>query len=202
VPAIKAAWCFEPSFLDGRPLTRVAFQLAAEAHDTQRRDTDDVPYIIHPLEAAALLHSFDLADTITAAAVLHDALEDTDLSEEQIVARVDGDVIELVRMVTDDDRIEDERRRKAALRDKIATAGPDAAFIFAADKLSKVRELRARLSRDPDAAGAVDSAIKLEHYRESVVMLGQLLDNHPLVEQLAFELEALESLPPHGRAVG
>jgi hypothetical protein len=57
------------------------------------------------------------------------------------------------------------------------------------------------LSRDPYAAGAPGSAVKLEHYRESVV-LGETLDHHPLVEQLAFELEALDSLPPHGRSVG
>jgi hypothetical protein len=64
-----------------------------------------------------------------------------------------------------------------------------------------VRELRARLSRDPDAAETADSAVKLEHYRASMTMLEAALDGHPIVAQLAFELEAIESLPPHGRFV-
>lgn len=197
----NAAWGFEPSFLDGRPLTRTAFGLAGKAHAAQRRETDEVPYVIHPLEVAALLHSFGLDDHVTAAALLHDTLEDTDLTVEQITDRVDGEVIRLVRALTDDDWIDDERERKAALREQVAAAGPEAAFVFAADNLSKVRELRARLSRDPDAAEAPDSAVKLEHSRASVAMLEDVLDGHPIVEQVAFELEALESLPPHGRFV-
>jgi (p)ppGpp synthase/HD superfamily hydrolase len=203
VTAVRnATWGFEPRFLDRRPLTRIAFGLAAKAHAAQRRDTDEVPYIIHPLEAAALLHSFGLDDQVTAAAMLHDTLEDTDLSEEQIEERVDGRVIHLVRALTDDERIDDERERKAALRERVAAAGPEAALVFAADKLSKVRELRTRLSRDADAGDRSDSAVKLEHYRASVQMLEDLLERHPLVEQLAFEVEALEALPPHGRFVG
>jgi (p)ppGpp synthase/HD superfamily hydrolase len=202
VSALESAWCFEPSFLDRRPMTRIAFKVAAEAHQAQRRDADEVPFIVHPLEVAALLHSFDLDDAVTAAAMLHDTLEDTDLTEAQIASRLDGRVIDLVRTLTNDDRIRDERERKASLRDQVAAAGPDAAFVFAADKLSKVRELRVRLSRYPDAADSPDSGIKLEHYRESVIMLAEALGHHPLVEQLSFELEALESLPPHGRSVG
>jgi (p)ppGpp synthase/HD superfamily hydrolase len=194
-------WGFEPSFLDRRPLTQSAFALAAKAHEAQRRDTDEVPYVIHPLEAAALLHSFELDDHVTAAAMLHDTLEDTDLTEPQIEERLDRRVMGLVRTLTDDERIEDERERKAALRERVAAGGRDAAFVFAADKLSKVRELRARLSRDPEAADAPEAAVKLEHYRASVGMLRGLLGCHPLVEQLTFELEALESLPPHGRFV-
>jgi (p)ppGpp synthase/HD superfamily hydrolase len=197
----SATWGFVPSFLDHRPLTRSAFELAAAAHQAQRRDTDEVPYVIHPLEAAALLHSFGLDDHVTAAALLHDTLEDTDLTEQEIEERLDRRVSELVRTLTDDERIGDDRGRRADLRERVAAAGPEAALIFAADKLSKVRELRTRLSSDPGAAETAEAAAKLEHYRASLTMLQIVLDRHALVEQLAFELEALESLPPHGRFV-
>jgi (p)ppGpp synthase/HD superfamily hydrolase len=190
---------FVPSFLAERPLTRVAFELAAAAHFGQRRDADGVPYVAHPLEAAALLHSLGFDDNLTAAAVLHDVLEDTDLSDGHIEDRLDREVLDLVRAVTDDERISDEGERKAALRASVERAGPRAAAIFAADKLSKVRELRVRLSRDPSPPR--DAAVKLEHYRLSLEMLERVLGRHPLTEQLRFELEALDALPPHGRQV-
>ena len=198
----RAGRDFEPSFLSRRPLTRLAFDLAAAAHSAQRRDTDEVPYVVHPLEAAALLHSLGFEDQVTAAAMLHDALEDTELTDDQIEAQLDDQVAGLVQALTEDAGIADGRERKAALRNQVAKAGPSAAAIFAADKLSKVRELRARLSRDPDAAQSNDAALKLDHYRDSAAMLEAVLGEHPLVEQLRYELEALEALPPHGRRVG
>ena len=197
----RAGQDFEPSFLSRRPLTRRAFDLAAAAHSAQRRHTDDVPYVVHPLEAAALLHSLGFEDHVTAAAMLHDALEDTELTDDQIEAQLDDRVAGLVRALTEDAGIADGRERKAALRNQVAEAGPSAAAIFAADKLSKVRELRARLSRDPDAAQSTDAVLKLDHYRDSEAMLEGVLGEHPLVEQLRYELEALEALPPHGRRV-
>jgi (p)ppGpp synthase/HD superfamily hydrolase len=190
---------FVPSFVAERPLTRVAFELAAAAHFGQRRDADGVPYVAHPLEAAALLHSLGFDDSLTAAALLHDTLEDTDLSDGQIEARLDREVVDLVRAVTDDERISDEAERKTALRASVERAGPRAGAIFAADKLSKVRELRVRLSRDPSPPA--DAAAKLEHYRLSADMLERVLGKHPLTEQLRFELEALEALPPHGQQI-
>ena len=62
--------------------------------------------------------------------------------------------------VSDDPTIEDVARRRAALRRQVAAAGEDAAAVFAADKISKVRELRLRASR-----GSLDGGgrAKLDH---------------------------------------
>ena len=56
----------------------------------------------------------------------------------------------LVETVSGDPSIVDERERKAALRRKVAAAGSEAAAIFAADKVSKVRELRIRKALTTD----------------------------------------------------
>jgi hypothetical protein len=70
----------------------------------------------------------------------------------------------------------------------------EAAAVLAADKVSKARELRLGLS------GGVlgdDVADKLAHYWASLAMLEPKPGTrHPLIEQLRFELEALETLPP------
>jgi hypothetical protein len=57
------------------------------------------------------------------------------------------EVAELVGVFTEDSDIRSYRQRKAALRDQAIAAREPAAVLFAADKLSKVREYRAQLSR-------------------------------------------------------
>lgn len=63
--------------------------------------------------------------------------------------------------------------------------------------MTKVREMRGRLTVNPDLARDDQAArLRLEHYRESLAMLDELTPEHPLVRQLRFELEALHELPP------
>ena len=74
-------------------------------------------------------------------------------------------------------------------------AGEDAALLFAADKISKVLELRGRMARAGTASGkrpGLDARerLRLEHYRHSLAMLHDILPRHPLVRRLAFELAA------------
>jgi hypothetical protein len=84
--------------------------------------------------------------------------------------------------------------RKARLRDAVARADADAAAVYAADKVAKVRELRLGVVRRTPAA-RIDPD-KLEHYWASLALLERRLGHHPFVRQLRFELEALAMLPP------
>ena len=90
--------------------------------------------------------------------------------------------------VSDDPSIEDDAERKAALREQVARSGGCAAVVFAADKVSKARELRMRTGRGRFQRG--DDA-KIEHYRASLDMLDELMPGHPLVDQLREELAAV-----------
>jgi hypothetical protein len=98
--------------------------------------------------------------------------------------------------LTEDDRIRDHGQRKSALRGQVADCDREVAAIFAADKLSKVRELRIRLHSQPTFAAEPEGKHKLEHYWRSLAMLELTLGGHPLVDQLRFELEAIRDLPP------
>jgi hypothetical protein len=64
------------------------------------------------------------------------------------VAWFGAEVADLVQAVSDDTSIRGYRLRKQALRDQVQNAGGDAALIFAADKISKVRELPDRIAHD------------------------------------------------------
>ena len=185
-----------PEFLSGRPLTRQAFAFAKAVHGDQRRKSDGAPFLVHPLEVASLLHDQGLDDEVTAAAILHDTLEDTEVSADEIERRFGGRVAALVVAVSEDDSIEDRPARKAALREGVAQSGADAAAIFAADKISKVRELAGRARREPQVLTEAPSRNKLEHYGESLATAKLVLGEHALVATLRAELEALLALQP------
>ena len=102
----------------------------------------------------------------------------------------------LVDAMTEDPRIEPYHERKAALRRQIAEFGEDATAVYAADKVTKVRELRAQAGRDPELLRSDEVRLKLEHYEESLAMLEETTPEHALVQKLRFELEALRALPP------
>jgi (p)ppGpp synthase/HD superfamily hydrolase len=179
-------------FIHRSPLTRDALAFASQRHAGQTRDIDSVPFVTHPIEVACLLHEAGYSDEVVAAGVLHDVIEDTPVERSELEQRFGSEVAALVAAVSDDPTIEDAGARKAALRRQVAGSDPLAAVIFAADKVSKAREMRlrraARQFQDSDDATA-------EHYRESLEMLEEAIPGHELVVRLRGELEALEAQP-------
>jgi (p)ppGpp synthase/HD superfamily hydrolase len=182
-------------FVERSPITRDALAFANARHAGQTRDLDDLPFVTHPLEVACLLHESGYSDEVVAAGVLHDVLEDTDAKRGELETRFGRRVADLVDAVSDDPSIEDPSERKAALRRQVAGAGECAAVVFAADKVSKARELRLRTSRGRFTRG--DDG-KLAHYQASLEMLGELIPDHDLVGQLRLELEAVQAMPARG----
>jgi (p)ppGpp synthase/HD superfamily hydrolase len=177
-------------FVERSPLTRDALAFAADRHAGQTRDIDSIPFVTHPVEVACLLHEAGYTDEVVAAGVLHDVIEDTDAQAEELAGRFGERVAALVASVSDDPSIEEDAKRKAALRDQVAAAGEEAGVIFAADKVSKARELRHRLRHGDVSEG---DRSKVDHYRASLEMLDGLLPGHDLIDQLRTELEAIGS---------
>jgi (p)ppGpp synthase/HD superfamily hydrolase len=181
------------TFAEQLPLTRAAIEFARARHSGQRRRADGAPFVVHPLEVASLLERSGYPDHVVAAAVLHDVLEDTDASRAELEERFGAEVAALVAVVSDDPSIPDEEARKDGVREQVRRAGGYAAAIYAADKVSKVRELRTLL-----ALGITDeeAELRLERYRRSLRMLEGTIRGSRLVKLLRFELEALDRLPP------
>jgi (p)ppGpp synthase/HD superfamily hydrolase len=142
-------------FVERSPLTRDALTFASEWHDG----------VSHPVEVACLLHEAGYPDEVVAAGVLHDVLEDTDADRAELERRFGPVVAGLVEALTDDPDISDDAERRAVLRAQVAAAGEQAAVVFAADKVSKARELRARHSR-----GELERRDRgrIEHYEASL----------------------------------
>ena len=183
-----------PEFFDQLPLARAAWDFAQDAHGEQQRASDGAPFMLHPREVAALLYATGARDEVVAAGVLHDTVELTPTSVGEISERFGSAVGELVGAVTEDADIRSYRQRKAALRDQAIASGEPAAVIFAADKLSKVREYRTQLAHST-RGGDPPRPRRLSHYAESLLRLERVIPHHPLVVELRKELAPLIPLP-------
>src|SRR5918999_4647008 len=118
-------WVRRSNLLDG------AFRMAVAAHHGQRRQDDT--NIDHPIAVAELLHEHGFEETIVAAALLHDVIEDTETDLEEIEQAYGSSIARLVEEMTEDERIEPYGLRKAEHRRRVARKRPVAA-IYAADK--------------------------------------------------------------------
>lgn len=93
-------------------LLRRAHATAAEAHAGQVRKTGD-PYITHPTTVAYMLAQYGLDEDTIAAAFLHDTVEDTPLTLEQVESEFGGDIASLIDGVTKLDRVRYSNREQA-----------------------------------------------------------------------------------------
>ena len=85
-------------------LVSEAIAFAAKAHDGMRRKKSDVPYILHPMEAAVIVGTMTEDQSVIAAAALHDVVEDAGVTIEEIEERFGARVRQLVASETEDKR--------------------------------------------------------------------------------------------------
>jgi (p)ppGpp synthase/HD superfamily hydrolase len=183
------------------PQTSAAATYAERKHAGQRR-SDGTPFIQHPLEVATLLYHAGASDHVIAAGLLHDVIEKAAVSASELCARFGARTTALVLAVSDDDSIEGYARRKAALRHQVAGAGEEALTLFAADKLSKLRELRHETMISPTARIRGSRARRLRHYQRSLALLQERLPDSPLVRDLRDELASFLRERPTTVATG
>ncbi len=124
-----------------------AYATAARAHRGQLRRTGD-PYITHPLAVARILAGYGLDAETVAAALLHDALEDTDLSLDEVRAGFGDTIADLIDGVTKLDRIRFsnlEEAQAATIRKMVIAMARDVRVLLIklADRLHNVRTLHA-----------------------------------------------------------
>lgn len=146
-----------------------AIAFAAAAHTDQRRKYDGLPYITHPIHVMTILWDHGVRDEgMLAAAVLHDVVEDTPATIEDISACFGCDVAELVDGLTDKfpagtggNRAE----RKAKERQRIAGTSMRCQAVKYADLISNTSSI---VDHDPDFA-----RVYLKEKRAIVDSMGQ-----------------------------
>ena len=120
-----------------------AGQFANNAHGDQKRKYTDEPYMIHPVNVARLVSMCSSTVEMIAAALLHDVLEDTPVTENELRELFGDETTDLVVWLTDTSRPEDGNRRvrKAIDRKRLANAPADAQTIKVADLIDNTHDI-------------------------------------------------------------
>ena len=123
-----------------------AILFAVKAHSGTERRGKGFPYIVHPMEAVAIAATITPDQEILAAAALHDTVEDTDVTVNQIRSEFGDRIASLVASETDavmEGKTENEswHDRKQAAIDRLSKVSRDAKIVAMGDKLSNMRAI-------------------------------------------------------------
>ena len=179
--------CKEHSRRVDTKLIMKAYNLAAEKHKDQKRGSGE-PYIIHPLNVAYILADTGLDESTIAAALLHDVVEDTDVTDADLRKEFGDEIADMVAGVTklgevqqiftiEERQVEDYRRMFLAMGKDIRVI-----LIKLADRLHNMRTLK-YLRRDRQIANAKET---MEIYAPLANRLG-LYSMKWELEDLAFK---------------
>ena len=166
-----------------------AIVFAVQAHHNTERRGKGFPYIVHPMEAVEIVSTITADQELLAAAALHDTIEDTDVTVEQIREVFGERVAELVHAESDqvngelfngENEEETWHARKQAAIDRLTAASHDAKIVAMGDKLSNMRAIWRDYQIQGDALWNIfhvkDKASHEWHYRGLAASLSTLSD--------------------------
>lgn len=168
-----------------------AVKLATKAHSGTERRGKAYPYIIHPMESASIVATLTNDQEMLAAAILHDTVEDTDVTLEQIREMFGERVAMLVRHETaplSEDLTWRERRTSQVKQ--LATASYDSKIVALGDKLSNMRGIANDYRKMGDEVWSLfhapDGKKDIEwYYRSLAEALSELSGTLPYQEYLS-----------------
>lgn len=125
---------------DGMRKNRIeeAIELAALAHNGQLRKGTDTPYITHPFAVGIMLMESGCSESIVIAGILHDTVEDTDLTLEYIRINFGDSVAEIVDGCSEDKSLKWTARKTERI-EALKSASPEVCIVTCADKLHNLR---------------------------------------------------------------
>ena len=153
-----------------------ALAFATIAHGEQKRKYSGEPYIVHPIEVMEIVKTVPHDEAMLAAALLHDVVEDTEVTLAEIHQAFGEDVASLVDDLTDVSKPEDGNRklRKALDREHSANSSAGAQTVKLADLISNSSDI---LENDPKFARV--------YLAEKVLLLEVLTQGDPTLHEKA-----------------
>jgi GTP diphosphokinase / guanosine-3',5'-bis(diphosphate) 3'-diphosphatase len=177
-------------------LATAALRFARRVHLGQYRKQTGEQFVEHPIAVARLLSEAGYDGALVAAAYLHDSVEKTDVELDEIRERFGPAVADVVESLTENDEISDYAERKRVLRKRILNIGGDAVVIYAADRVSNMRDWRQVPPEDRPACGerlgtTLDERLTL--WEEDVDEMRAIDPDGPFMDEMETELEALRA---------
>lgn len=129
------------SKVDDTTRLEVAIHYATDCHEGQMRKGTKIPFIMHPLEVMQILHGMNADTNLLIAGLLHDVVEDTNATIEEIKDIFGDNVVELVGGHTEDKTKTWEERKNTEIRETLE-APLRLKMLVLADKLANMRSIR------------------------------------------------------------
>lgn len=122
-----------------------AIIFASKAHKDQIRKSTDVPYITHPFAVGLLLQKAKCSDEVIAAGILHDTIEDTTTTYEELTEQFGVRIANLVLAASEPDKTLPWEKRKQHTINHLKKRDLDEIQIITADKLHNLKSIHADL---------------------------------------------------------
>lgn len=180
-------------YIDSSFLDR-AIEFAVKAHSNTERRGKGFPYIVHPLEAMEIVATMTPDQELLAAAALHDTIEDTSVTIDDLRREFGDRVATIVEAESDKflEGIPDEaswHQRKQAAIDRIAAAPFESKIVAMGDKLSNMRAIWRDYQKQGDELWKIFHAKDKKdhewHYRGLAASLSELSDTFAYKEFVA-----------------
>ncbi|MDD3531098.1 MAG: HD domain-containing protein [Candidatus Pacebacteria bacterium] len=179
------------SWMNHTPQIKKAIQFAARKHHGHLRISssadEPLPYVTHLFSVALLVAEDGASDDVVTAALLHDTLEDTDTTREEIVSAFNEQVASLVEEVSEDKKLEWKERKEEYLVG-MERSSDEALLIALADKVDNVESRIEEYEKEGDAFLARWKRSNEEYlwfYDEALRIAQSRLPNHSLTKRYA-----------------
>lgn len=178
-----------------RSLVEKAALIAFVAHAGQVRKDGGSPYVIHPYMASLKLASYGFGPSVLAAALVHDVVEDTSVTIEQVHELLGRDVADIVRVLTEEKSLPWEARKERYI-EAIRTASPEAKAVSTADKIHNLESLFAAYAVQGPELWKVFNRGREEKcwFERTLLRALQETWTHPLIDEYAKLVEKLDAL--------
>jgi (p)ppGpp synthase/HD superfamily hydrolase len=176
-----------------------ALRFARRVHLGQYRKQTGEQFVEHPIAVAELLSDAGYNGSLIAAAYLHDVVEKTDVSLDEIRERFGPGVAALVDCLSEDPDIVGYSDRKRALRRGILESGGDPVIIYAADRVANMRDWLKIAPDDRAACGERLGTTLEERYQlwsEDLEELHDLDPEMPFLVEIERDLGKLKTAAP------
>jgi len=176
-------------------LYQKALKLAIRAHDGQKRKHDGSAYVSHPIMVGKILERAGFSEAVVSAGLVHDVLEDTKVSEDELRTELGDEIADIVVAVSEDKMLSWEERKEKYVASVVA-GGESAWAVSVADKIHNAYEFISFYRESGASAWSVfnrgkDKKLWFEH-----LVHGELSKvwQHPLLDEYADHIKILETL--------
>lgn len=178
-----------------RSLVEKASLIAFVAHAGQVRKDAGSPYVIHPYMATLVLASHGFGEKVLAAALVHDVLEDTQVTAEQLEELLGKEVLAIVQVLTEDKSLPWEARKERYI-EAIRTASPEAKAVSLADKIHNLESLFVAHAAQGTEIWKVFNRGREQKiwFEKSLLNVFQETWSHPLIDRYATLVARMDSL--------